>query len=161
MLIILLMLISRRAVHRLHSPICTSASSPNGHLTACTSATIMGQSPLSMLYPGRKRKPLTLPQSLSTEPESHSSPDVIADYIRSSGMADLVAVLLQTFKPLAWVGGQMLWMLQPFIEGPGLGRHSPLSTAGLARLLEREHGVDEIVDRLRSRGEDLLPDDRR
>lgn len=43
----------------------------------------------------------------------------------------------------------MLWMLQPFAEGLGIGsRRSPFSVPGLACLLESDSGVSSLVERL-------------
>src|SRR5438874_13693989 len=95
---------------------------------------------------------MSLPQIFSTQTESDPSPELVAEHIKRAGMGDLAAVLLHTFKPVAWVGGQMLWMLQPFVEGLGIGKGTPVSTIGLAKLLESENGVDELVERLRGRG---------
>lgn len=64
-------------------------------------------------------------------------------------MAVPATLALQVGKPLLWIGGQMLWMLQPFVEGLGVGsRKSPLSVQGLAHLLESDSGVDSLVERL-------------
>lgn len=76
--------------------------------------------------------------------------DVVAGHIRRAGMGGLAALLLHTFKPLAWVGGQLFWMIQPFFETPGTGRQTGSLVAGLAKLLERENGVDELVEQLRT-----------
>lgn len=96
---------------------------------------------------------MSLPQISSTQAGSSPSPDVIADHIQRAGMGDLAAVLLQTFKPLAWVGGQMVWMLQPFVEGLGIGGRTSVSVTELAKLLESENGVDDIIARLRVLGD--------
>jgi hypothetical protein len=67
--------------------------------------------------------------------------------IRNSGMAGVVSVLLDAGKPLAWLGGQVLWALQPF-AGALEGRHTPLLVGGIARLLEREGFSDDLRERL-------------
>ena len=76
--------------------------------------------------------------------------DDVAHRINQAGMGDVATLLLHTFKPLAWVGGQVAWILQPFVDGLGRQNHSPLSVSGLAQILEREGGVDEIIERLRT-----------
>jgi hypothetical protein len=78
-------------------------------------------------------------------------------------MSGVASFALHVLKPLHWLGGQALWILQPFIEAPGhAARCSPglgvkgLSTGGVARLLEREGGLDELtahLDRLQSERE--------
>jgi hypothetical protein len=80
--------------------------------------------------------------------ETPLDPDKVADQIEAAGMRGLAVVLLHAFKPLAWMGGQMAWVLQPFLEGPGPNKRSPLSISGLANLLESEQGVDNLLDRL-------------
>src|ERR1051325_5705579 len=78
-----------------------------GYLTARVSTTIMSQNPVLTHMKGIR--PMSLPQILSTQTESPSSIDEIAQQIQQRGMGNLAAVLLHTFKPLAWVGGQMVW----------------------------------------------------
>jgi hypothetical protein len=73
-------------------------------------------------------------------------------------MASVASFALQMLKPLHWLGGQALWILQPFIGTLG-GRsaQSTLSTGGIARLLEQDGGLDELalqLERLQSQGED-------
>jgi len=76
----------------------------------------------------------------------------LAEKIQRTGMAGPALVLLHALKPLAWTGGQMLWMLEPFTgSGRGAAR-SPLSIPGLARFLEREGSVDELIQRLGQMG---------
>jgi hypothetical protein len=74
--------------------------------------------------------------------------DVVTKRIEQAGMTGPVAVLLHTLKPLAWVGGQLAWMLQPFVDGLSISKRSPLSISGLANLLESEDGVDRLLEKL-------------
>jgi hypothetical protein len=70
-------------------------------------------------------------------------------------MAGPAGLLLHVFKPLAWTGGQMLWVLQPVLDALGTGRGgraSHLSVPGLAGLLERETGVDDLIEQLEKNG---------
>ena len=81
---------------------------------------------------------------------------VLARAIDSVGMSGVASFALSMLKPLHWLGGQALWMLQPFIGGAtvGVGGRS-LSTGAVARLLEREGGMDELaahLDRLQTEG---------
>ena len=90
---------------------------------------------------------------------------VLARAIHAAGMAGLASFALDTFKPLHWMGGQALWVLQPFIAafgtGPGRGRDAGAGLSGLsgdavARLLERDGGLDELafhLARLQREGE--------
>ena len=75
---------------------------------------------------------------------------VLARAIHGAGMAGVATFVLHMLKPLHWMGGQALWVLQPFIEGLGVGPRrgaglGALSSGGVARLLEREGGLDELV----------------
>src|SRR5689334_9051799 len=99
---------------------------------------------------------MAMPQRLSAEPESPESPstleqapaiDALAGLIRRSGMAGVASVLLDAGRPLVWVGGQLLWALQPFAGALG-GNRSPLSVSGIARLLEGEGFPDDLLERL-------------
>ena len=85
-------------------------------------------------------------------PEAHSEDagDIaaLAQTIKRAGMAEPAALLLHIARPLAWAGGQALWMLQPFLESTGVGRRSAWSIPGLARLFEREASVDELIEQL-------------
>ncbi len=78
-----------------------------------------------------------------------SDVEIVASAIEAAGMIVLASLALQVGRPLSWIGGQILWMLQPFAEGFGIGsRKSPLSVPGLAHLLESDGGVDSLVERL-------------
>jgi hypothetical protein len=72
-------------------------------------------------------------------------------------MADVAAVLLHMLKPLGWLGGQALWMLQPFVApaarrgSTGTSAAGALSVSGLASLLETEGGMDLLLSELESR----------
>lgn len=72
--------------------------------------------------------------------------EALARAIDKAGMGVPVSLALHATKPLAWLGGQMLWALQPFFGGlwrrPGAGYDT------LARLLENEERVDELIERL-------------
>ena len=62
-------------------------------------------------------------------------------------MAGVASILLHVTSPLAWLGGQMLWALQPFAGAFG-GKQAPFSTGSIARMLERDGFVDDLVERL-------------
>ena len=85
----------------------------------------------------------------------HAAPELtmptkLTGIIRAAGMGDLAALILQTFKPLSWIGGQMLWLLQPFVELPGTGKQARGPVSQLALMLEREDCVDQLVEQLRA-----------
>lgn len=79
----------------------------------------------------------------------------LARAIHGAGMSGVAAFALQVLKPLHWMGGQAMWVLQPFVEALGAGSRSGkrtgtgiLSAGGVARLLEREGGLDELTAHL-------------
>jgi hypothetical protein len=65
-------------------------------------------------------------------------------------MSAVASFALGVLKPLHWLGGQALWIAQPFVDSLGInGRgRAVLSTDGVARLLEREDGLDELAANL-------------
>jgi hypothetical protein len=62
-------------------------------------------------------------------------------------MSAVATFSLNMLKPLHWLGGQALWILQPFVGAASVGGRS-LSTGAVARLLEREGGLDELAAHL-------------
>lgn len=99
---------------------------------------------------------MAMPHRLSTEVESPTSPqapqeapdiDALAESIKRSGMAGVASILLHATRPLAWLGGQMLWAVQPFAGIFG-GRQAPHSLGGIATMLEREDFPDDLAERL-------------
>ena len=82
----------------------------------------------------------------------HSDPkaaESLAHAIHNSGLAGPATLALHIAKPLAWAGGQMLWLLQPFFGAPRPGSNgSPFALSTLATLLEQEEGVDELAKQL-------------
>ncbi len=80
---------------------------------------------------------------------------VLARAIHGAGMSGVASFALHVLKPLHWMGGQALWVFQPFIEalGPGGRRDRSfgtrgLTTSGLAHLLESEGGLDDLAAHL-------------
>ena len=75
--------------------------------------------------------------------------DVVAGAIERAGLSAPAALALEVGKPLSWLGGQMLWVFQPFADVLGMrARKGPLSVEGVARMLEREGGTDALLERL-------------
>ena len=104
-----------------------------------------------MLKPRRRPTQAANPVPIShaaPRPPTPGTPDMaaLAESIKRAGMAEVASVALHTAKPLAWVGGQMLWVLQPLIGGLGKSRQESLSA--FARLLEQDGGVDHLIERL-------------
>src|SRR3954453_10498499 len=98
----------------------------------------------------------TAPQSAAPTPDprpltSSEHAEALAEMIRRSRMEGPAALLLGTFKPLAWVGGQFLWALQPFVGGTRRSSHDGLTLAGVARFLEQEGSVDDLLNRLHNK----------
>jgi len=68
----------------------------------------------------------------------------IAERIRVWGATGLVSALLDAARPIAFIGGQMLWVAQPalsvFMDGEQVAEY--------ARLLERPEALDLLRTRL-------------
>jgi len=68
-------------------------------------------------------------------------------------MSSVASFALHMLKPLHWMGGQALWILQPFLGSPDTGRGRGagvrgLTSGGVAHLLERDEGLDELAAHL-------------
>jgi hypothetical protein len=70
--------------------------------------------------------------------------DEIAERIRRWGVTDLASALLEGLRPVAFIGGQALWIAQPAL---GLVME-PEQVADYARLLERPEALDLLRARL-------------
>lgn len=82
-------------------------------------------------------------------PRAQSELDAVAGAIERAGLSVPASIALEVGKPLSWLGGQMLWVFQPFAQVFGIGaRKGPLSIEGVARILEREGGTEALVERL-------------
>ncbi|HEX8220803.1 MAG TPA: hypothetical protein VF914_16555 [Chloroflexia bacterium] len=85
---------------------------------------------------------------------AQSDLDAVAGAIERAGLGVPASIALEVGKPLSWLGGQMLWVFQPFAQAFGIGaRKGPLSVEGVARLLEREGGTGALVERLDARSQ--------
>jgi hypothetical protein len=75
----------------------------------------------------------------------------LVEWISSRGLGSPAILFLEMSKPLALIGGQMLFLLQPIAgyAGPLLG-HPDIDHAliALGALLEDPDGVERIVRRL-------------
>ena len=70
--------------------------------------------------------------------------DRIAERIHNLGLSGLASILLEGIRPLAFVGGQVMWVAQP-----ALGLLADRDrVAQVARLLERPDALDELRARL-------------
>ncbi len=89
--------------------------------------------------------------------QAHEESDALAAAITTAGMAGPASIALRIMRPVSWIGGQFLWVLEPLLGTLGT-RHTrnPLSLPGLATLLEREEAVDDLISRL-----DNAPNERR
>lgn len=82
-------------------------------------------------------------------PRANGELDAVAGAIERAGLSVPASIALEVGKPLSWLGGQMLWVFQPFAQAFGIGaRKGPLSIEGVARILEREGGTEALVERL-------------
>jgi hypothetical protein len=80
-------------------------------------------------------------------PKGRESKDFVeqaAEVIRQRGLRLPALVILESFKPFAFLGGQLLWVLQPT-----LSLFASRATVGeLARLLEDANSTDALIARL-------------
>jgi hypothetical protein len=71
----------------------------------------------------------------------------LADWIARQGLVTPAMFMLEAGKPFSFLGGQVLWMLQPLL-GPVMG-YDRISS--YARLLEDSASVDRLLTCLESR----------
>lgn len=67
-----------------------------------------------------------------------------AQRIEQAGMVAPAILFLETFKPLAFVGAQLVWFAQPFLTW-GLRE---ADVRELAQLIEDNDGVEALIARL-------------
>jgi hypothetical protein len=70
--------------------------------------------------------------------------DDLTRRIEKMGMTAPAILFLETYKPLAFLGAQLLWFAQPFLS---LG-FKEANLRDLALLIEDRAGVEELLDRL-------------
>lgn len=115
--------------------------------------------PFLRFSPYKEDRELATPDSRQDEQSPHEPDEtlLLARAIHGAGMSSVASFALQMLKPLHWMGGQALWILQPFLGSPGARTNRrTLSVSGVAGLLEREGGLDELaahLDRLQSERE--------
>ncbi|MCX7838057.1 MAG: hypothetical protein N2559_01165 [Anaerolineae bacterium] len=68
----------------------------------------------------------------------------LAQRIEQAGMVAPAILFLETFKPLAFLGAQLVWLAQPFLT---LGLKET-DVRDLAQLIEDEDGVEALIARL-------------
>ena len=71
----------------------------------------------------------------------------LADAICTHGLRLPVLAGLEAGRPFSFVGGQLLWLLQPFL-GLVISREK---IGQAARLMEEPEGIDELIDQLEAR----------
>jgi hypothetical protein len=75
--------------------------------------------------------------------------DAVAGAIERAGLSVPATLALEVGKPLSWLGGQALWVFQPFADVLGMrARKGPLSVEGVARMLERDGSTEALLERL-------------
>lgn len=80
----------------------------------------------------------------SRELQNQAFIDQVADALCLRGWRLPALTVLEAGRPLAFLGGQLLWLLQP-VAGPLVSREFVGATA---RLLEEPSGVDALIRRL-------------
>lgn len=77
-------------------------------------------------------------------PEQDVFLDRLADAVQRYGLRTPALLALDAGRPLTFVGGQMLWLLQPALSLIVPGKH----VAQLAQVLEKQETVSALVSRL-------------
>jgi hypothetical protein len=107
-----------------------------------------GERPASTVAETAAPPPHT-PPTHDPAPSSGTDAARVAERIRSAGMAAPASLLLSILRPAHWLGGQVLYVAQPFLDSLGIGsREGVSSTARLARFLEQEKCVDALLAKL-------------
>jgi hypothetical protein len=83
----------------------------------------------------------------------------IAEAIKKAGMAGPASIALRIASPLSWLGGQMLWAVQPLLQGlhigPGSRQRKQSGLEGLvprlATFLEGEGNIAELITHLEAK----------
>jgi hypothetical protein len=101
---------------------------------------------MSLSYAANRAEDSTPPTNRTPGEAQQGSIEALAAAIERVGMSGVAPVLLRAFKPAAWAGGQLLWMLQPFFGGARTG--STTGVAGLASFLEHEENIEALIERL-------------
>jgi hypothetical protein len=83
----------------------------------------------------------------SRELEKENFVSQIADYLYAHGLGSAALVGLEVGRPLAFLGGQLLWMLQP-----AMGLLFPKdSISKIAVVLEDPQAVNQLIGQLADR----------
>ena len=75
---------------------------------------------------------------------SDSYIDEVAVALQQRGWGAAALLLLDAGRPLAFIGGQLLWLLQPTLTTIG----ATTEVGQLARLLENPSALDALITRL-------------
>ncbi|MBN1314136.1 MAG: hypothetical protein JXA42_01665 [Anaerolineales bacterium] len=86
---------------------------------------------------------LLLPQTMNEYNQVELIEGVVKK-IQRLGLVDFTTAILDGFRPVAFIGGQLLWLAQPAL---GIFMDSN-RIAGLAQLLEQPEAIDMLRDRL-------------
>lgn len=68
----------------------------------------------------------------------------LAQRIERAGMSAAAILFLETYKPLAFLGAQVLWFAQPFLT-LGLNEND---VRDLAQIIEERDGIEDLITRL-------------
>lgn len=77
-------------------------------------------------------------------PEQDVFLEQVADFVQRSGLRVPTLMALAAGRPLAFLGGQLLWLLQPALSLLVPGKQ----VAQLAQMLEKPEAVSALVTRL-------------
>jgi len=79
-------------------------------------------------------------------PEQNVFLDRVADVVQRHGLHGPALTVLDAGRPLAFLGGQLLWLLQPVLSLLVSGKEVAL----LAHVLEKPEAVSALITRLES-----------
>jgi hypothetical protein len=64
-------------------------------------------------------------------------------------MGGVASIVLESARPLHWIGGQVAWVLEPILGAfRPFSRGGSMPIEGIARLLERPDGTTELAGHL-------------
>ena len=86
---------------------------------------------------------LSLPQTMNNEKQADLIEGTVKE-IQRLGLVDLTTAILDGLRPIAFIGGQLLWLAQPALS---IFMDSKRIT-GLAQLLEQPEAIDSLLEHL-------------
>jgi hypothetical protein len=85
-------------------------------------------------------------RAMTTEPQRDELLERLAHRIGELGLTAPAILFLEAYKPLAFLGAQLLWVTQPFLSI----MFQPNDLHDLASLMQDDAGTDALIARLES-----------